>query len=153
MLSLQAPYKLELRTEELGELRGIVAFDGQTAAPIGTLGGESGYDDVPSDLESRSNRVKVGLAVGLFGQEVKDSPVVPYVDLAGQTHVPRIGGNPRDLVCSLSQTGPGRIDSGRGDIHDDYIVTAAFQESVNETGRPASDIDYGGIPRRRNCAD
>ncbi len=82
MLFLEGSHKLELRTEPAGELVGVISLHLQTAAPIGTPGTEGRYDDVSPNPQSRSNRVQVRLSISLFRQEMKHSPVVPYVDLS-----------------------------------------------------------------------
>lgn len=81
VLFLEASHKLKLRTETLRELAGVVSLDLQAAAPIGTPRAEGGYDDVSPNPQSPSNGVQIRLSIGLFGQKVKHSPVVPDVDL------------------------------------------------------------------------
>lgn len=81
---LEASQKLKLRTEPLGELAGVVSFDREAAAPLGTPKGKRRNNDMPSDPKSPSNRIQVRLPVSLFCQEVKHSPVVPHIDLLRQ---------------------------------------------------------------------
>ncbi|MFH1834283.1 MAG: hypothetical protein ABH877_04595 [bacterium] len=123
MRPLESSHQLELRTEELAELGGVVSLDLQTTAPFGTPKAESRYDEVPADPQSCSNGLQVRLSVDLFSQEVEDGTVVPHVDLPGQAKVPRICDNPRHLLSTISQARPSHIQSGLGNVgHDDIAV-------------------------------
>jgi hypothetical protein len=73
--------KLEVRAKSLREHRAVVSFDRQTAASLGAFQGERRHDDISPDPERSSNGVQVRFSINIFGQEVKDSPVVPHVDL------------------------------------------------------------------------
>ena len=79
----------------------------------------------------------------LVGEEVEHGPVVPEPVPAGRTPV-------EDVVTEPGNRG-GRADPstglgqrGLGDVHDRQVDEAALDQTVDEQGGPATDVDDRG---------
>jgi hypothetical protein len=150
---LEASHKLKLRTEMPRELAGVVSFDRQAAAPLGTSRAKRRYDDMSPDPQSPSNRFQVGLSIRLFRQEVKHGPVVPHVDFLRQAQGSHIRNKPSHLSATISHARPSHTDGGLGDVRHDHTAVALIQKPIDKKRRSSPDIDDLAVLRRRNCAD
>jgi hypothetical protein len=91
--------------------------------------------------------------VGRICEEVKDGTVVPHinrVDVPLRCHVGVYP--PHACVCITEpcfRAGKGR----RRDIQDGHALRVAFEQSIHETGIPASDVDNSCRGRKSGGVD
>ena len=133
---------------------GVVALDGEAAAPGGAIGRKGGEDHVAAGTECACDLLDVGRAIVGRGEEVKDGAVMPETEVVLREFCGEdVGGEPGDLCCGGAEAGARVIECMFGDVEDGEVGVADSEEIVDERGLAGADVEDWGSEVRRGAAD
>lgn len=84
----------------------------------------------------------VGSAIGLVGQEMKDGPIVPDIDVRDRPGADHVRFKPRNPGLGRAEPGLRPRERGTRNIEHGQALTPSRKEDVHEAGIPAPNVDH-----------
>jgi hypothetical protein len=85
---------------------------------------------------------EVGGPVGIVGEEMKDSPIVPDIDPGDRPCAGHVRFKPRNPVLDRAEPGFRPRECGTRNVEYRQALTPSRKKDVHEAGIPASNVDH-----------
>jgi hypothetical protein len=94
-------------------------------------------------------QVQVAVSVTQIDNEVQDRTVMPKVVAATEVVGANVSVHPGEPLRVIAELFLGAMDRGAGDVGDCDVGVASPHERLAEASCTASDVDDGGVARKR----
>jgi hypothetical protein len=131
----------EAGTEFSLQRRGVIPLHRQPAALLRAIWGERREDYSPARSDCRAQTVHVSRAFFSIRKKVKHGAVVPDIHRLDVPLGRDVCLNPSHSSSGIAQSRLRARKRGRRHVQHCYAPGVPFQQSIHETGVPASDID------------